>query len=209
MNPRLTVNDTVFASATRAEHGVLQHQRDAFLSDASAVALLEAMPGAAMILNRHRRVLLANKLLRETLDPADPITSWACVPGELLHCVRASVPAVVAPRTPARSAARWARCLECLSTHKRITRECRIRTAGTVDGGALDLRVHRDVARDPRTRVRRRGYRGHLEREAPRGARAHVLPRPAQHGRWRAASRGAARQRTPGSRGRDHVEASR
>ena len=32
--------------------------------------------------------------------------------------------------------------LECLSTHKRITRECRIRTAGTVDGGALDLRVH-------------------------------------------------------------------
>lgn len=143
MNPRLSVNDTVFASATRAEHDVLQRQREAFLSDTSAVALLDAMPGAAMILNRHRQVLLANKLLRETIDPTDSDHVMGMRPGELLHCVRACErPGGCGTTHACSQCGAVGAILECLSTHKRITRECRIRTAGTVDGGALDLRVH-------------------------------------------------------------------
>ncbi|MFN8587173.1 MAG: sensor histidine kinase [Candidatus Eisenbacteria bacterium] len=143
MNPRLTASDTVFASATRAESELLQQQRDAFLSDASAVALLEAMPGAAMLLNRHRQVLLANKLLRETLDPADSDHVMGMRPGELVHCVRACERSGGCGTTHACSqCGAVGAVLECLSTHQRITRECRIRTAGIVDGGSLDLRVH-------------------------------------------------------------------
>ena len=143
MNPRLTANDTVFASATRAELDVLQKQRDAFLSDASAVALLEAMPGAAMLLNRHRQVLLANRLLRETLDPADSDHVLGMRPGELVHCVRACErPGGCGTTHVCSQCGAVGAVLECLSTHQRITRECRIRTAGTVDGGSLDLRVH-------------------------------------------------------------------
>ncbi len=143
MNPRLTANDTVFASATRAELDVLQKQRDVFLADASAVALLEAMPGAAMLLNRHRQVLLANKLLRETLDPADSDHVLGMRPGELVHCVRACErPGGCGTTHACAQCGAVGAVLECLSTHKRITRECRIRTAGAVDGGSLDLRVH-------------------------------------------------------------------
>ncbi len=143
MNTRLTVNDTVFASATRLEGEVLRQQREAFLADASAVALLEAMPGAAMILNRHRQVLLANKLLRETLDPADSEHVVGMRPGEVLHCVRACErPGGCGTSHACSQCGAVGAILECLSTHKRIVRECRIRTAGTVDGGALDLRVH-------------------------------------------------------------------
>lgn len=143
MNPRLTANDTVFASATRAEVEVLQKQRDVFLADTSAVALLEAMPGAAMLLNRHRQVLLANKLLRETLDPADSEHVLGMRPGELVHCVRACErPGGCGTTHACSQCGAVGAVLECLSTHKRITRECRIRTSAGVDGGSLDLRVH-------------------------------------------------------------------
>ncbi|MBI5168733.1 MAG: sensor histidine kinase [Candidatus Eisenbacteria bacterium] len=143
MNTRLTVNDTAFASATRLEPDRLQAQRDAFLADTTAVALLEAMPGAAMILNRHRQVLLANQQLRETLDPADADRVVGMRPGELLQCVRASErPGGCGTTHACSQCGAVGAILECLSTRKRSTHECRIRTSGRMGVGAMDLRVH-------------------------------------------------------------------
>lgn len=143
MTVKQSVNDTVFASAARAEMEVLQQQRDAFLSDPAATALLDAMPGPAMILNRNRQILVANHLLREALSPEDLDRVVGMRPGEALHCIRSCERSGGCGTTHACSqCGAVGAVLECLSTHKRITRECRLRTSSPVDGGAFDLRVH-------------------------------------------------------------------
>ena len=135
--------DTSFASAVRADVLALAAQRRAFLSDGVAVALLDAMPGPAMVLNRHRQIVAVNGVLREAFDIEDSEGLIGLRPGEVLQCVRANERAAGCGTTRA-----CAHCgvvnavLECLTTGRRTRREARVRTHGTRDGGALDVRVH-------------------------------------------------------------------
>lgn len=140
---RLRFVDTSFASAARADGPTLHAQRDAFLSDPVAVALLDAMPGPSMVLNANRQIVAVNGVLRSTFGVADPEALLGLRPGEALQCVHGDERPNGCGTTRA-----CAKCgavgavLECLTTGKRVTRETRVRTRGDRDGGALDLRVH-------------------------------------------------------------------
>jgi hypothetical protein len=135
--------DTSFASPARADGPLLGEQRRAFLSDPVAVALLDAMPGPAMVLNRHRQVVAVNGVLREAFGITEGEGPLGLRPGELLQCVHASERAAGCGTSRA-----CAHCgavsavLECLATRRRTTREARVSTLLARDGGALDVRVH-------------------------------------------------------------------
>ena len=142
MNPMHTSDDTAFAPAARAGEDLLARQADAFLSDPTAVALLEAMPGPAMVLNRERQLVASNSQLQVMFTPTDCEALIGRRPGEVLGCVRARERVTGCGTTPA-----CAQCgavqaiLESLSTHGRAVKECRVRTSFRTSGGALNFRV--------------------------------------------------------------------
>jgi signal transduction histidine kinase len=139
----LHIVDTSYASPARADGPMLGEQRRAFLSDPVAVELLDAMPGPAMVLNRHRQIVAVNGLMREAFGLSDSEGLLGLRPGELLQCVHANERAAGCGTTRA-----CAHCgavnavLECLATRRRTTREARLTTRAAHDGGALDVRVH-------------------------------------------------------------------
>ena len=140
---RLRFVDTSFASPGRVDRATLAAQRSAFLSDPVAVALLDAMPGPAMVLNGNRQVVSVNGVLTSAFAVAGAETLFGLRPGEIVQCVHSSERAAGCGTSRA-----CAHCgavgavLECLTTRRRVTREARIRTRGTQDGGSLDVRVH-------------------------------------------------------------------
>ncbi len=136
----LSLTDTSFASPLRADVTTLQEQREAFRSDPVALALLEAMPGPAMVLNRQRQVVALNRPLREMFGVADERTVVGLRPGELIRCVHSDEREAGCGTTRA-----CAHCgavnaiLDCITNSKRTSREARIRTRS---GASLDARLH-------------------------------------------------------------------
>ena len=134
---------TAFASARRAEPETLAAQRDAFLSDAIAVALLDAMPGPAMVVNPNRQIVAVNGVFRTTLGVDDPATLVGLRPGEAIGCRHAGErPGGCGTTRHCAHCGAVNALLECLVTHRRVTKECRIVTYATGEGRAFDFRVH-------------------------------------------------------------------
>jgi hypothetical protein len=135
--------ETAFASARRESIATVRAQRAVFLAEPMAVALLEAMPGPAFVLNQRRQIVAVNRLLSGALGLADPEDVLGMRPGEAVQCTHSTERAAGCG-----TASACAQCgavgavLECLATRKRTIRECRIVTTGGADGGALDFRVH-------------------------------------------------------------------
>jgi len=142
MEPNDSHDDTAFAPAPRAGRELVAWQHNAVLSDATAVALLEAMPGPAMVLNRQRQVIGSNSQLHVMFSTAECENLIGRRPGEILGCVRATERATGCGTTPA-----CAQCgavqaiLESLATRGRSVKECRIRTSFRTHTGARDFRV--------------------------------------------------------------------
>ena len=142
MDPKVNLDDTAFAPAAREDEDVLAWQTSAFCSDPTAVALLEAMPGPAMVLNRQRQVVASNSQLQVMFTPMDCESLIGRRPGEVLGCVRARERVTGCGTTPA-----CAQCgavqaiLESLATHGRAVTECRLRTSFRTSSGALNFRV--------------------------------------------------------------------
>ncbi len=135
--------ETAFASAPRESIDTVRAQRDVFLAEPVVVSLLEAMPGPAFVLNPRRQIVAVNRLLSETLGLADPEAVLGMRPGEAVHCTHsAERPAGCGTSNACAQCGAVSAVLECLSTRKRVVRECRIVTTGDADGGALDFRVH-------------------------------------------------------------------
>jgi hypothetical protein len=147
MEPIPTPPDTAFAPAARAGRELFAWQRNAFLSDLTAVALLEAMPGPAMVLNRQRQIVAANSQLQVMFSPGECESLVGLRPGEALGCVRASERSTGCGTTPA-----CAQCgavqaiLESLSTRGRAVKECRVRTSFRTNQGAFNFRVYATFA---------------------------------------------------------------
>jgi hypothetical protein len=135
--------ETAHASAPRELIAVVRTQRAAFLSEPLAVALLEAMPGPAFVLNPRRQIVALNRLLSETLGLASPEDVLGMRPGEAVHCTHSTErPAGCGTSNACAHCGAVNAVLECLATRNRVVRECRISTSGDADGGALDFRVH-------------------------------------------------------------------
>jgi signal transduction histidine kinase len=127
----------------RAAPAAVRAQRERFLADPSAVAMLEAMPGPALVLNAQRQIVATNELFRHVLGvpKVDPLLGER--PGEALACVHGGELATGCGTTPScPQCGALQAILECLAHRARVTRECRLTTRSAADGGALDFRVH-------------------------------------------------------------------
>jgi hypothetical protein len=114
-----------------------------FLGTSVASAMLEAMPGPAMVVNPDRQILAVNWLLANLLQIEDIMALLGTQPGEAVRCVTAEHEAGgcgTGEGCPNCGAFRAME--EVLTTHGRATCECRLTTSGPAEVNSLELRVH-------------------------------------------------------------------
>ena len=135
--------ETAFASATRETIATVRAQRAALLAEPTAVAMLEAMPGAALVLNLRRQIVSVNRLLSEELGLVDADSVLGMRLGEAAGCVHSDERAAGCGTSGACSQCGAVNAmLDCITTRRRVTRECRLATGRRAAGGALDFRLH-------------------------------------------------------------------
>jgi signal transduction histidine kinase len=102
---------------------------------------LEAMPCAALALNRQRQVVAANRRLLEMLG-LTPHQAAGRRPGELVRCVHAGEgPDGCGTAEACRHCGAAATILDCRRMERQTRGECRITLAAAAGGGALDLEL--------------------------------------------------------------------
>ncbi len=135
--------DTFFAPAARSNPAQLRRQRAAFISEPIAVALLDAMPGPAMVLNMNRQIVAINGVLKETLGVQDLDAVLGMRPGESVACIHATDhPGGCGTSRNCAECGAMNAILESMGSRCRATKECRIQSRVTTNGGAFDFRVH-------------------------------------------------------------------
>jgi len=140
--PEQPHTDTSFAAAAREARATLRAQRSAFLANATATSLLEAMPAPAFVLNRRRQIVAANARALEWVGAAVPEALIGSRMGEALSCVHAEERSHGCGTTRScRSCGALRAVLDGLAGRAGVARDCRLITNRQADGGALDLRV--------------------------------------------------------------------
>lgn len=133
---------THFAPAERATAEQVGELHERVQSNRLLQALLEAVPDLLMILNAQRQVLAVNTRLLQTLGLEDAETALGLRPGELVNCVHATeCPGGCGTSESCSVCGAVQAILGALETRGTCTGECRLRTTGEADGGALDLEV--------------------------------------------------------------------
>jgi K+-sensing histidine kinase KdpD len=134
--------ETFFAPPERAEQDELQAARVALASNPLALALLEAMPYFGLVLNRQRQLIAANDKFVQALGVESGETLIGLRPGEIVQCIQAeTAPSGCGTGEACELCGAVNAILDCLKNKGSVSRECRIRTKGRADGGALDLLV--------------------------------------------------------------------
>lgn len=137
------VPSTYFASAERASDEEIRELHGKFCREASAVTLLEAFPGPAMVLNEHRQIVVANRVLLDALGAGDPAELLGRRPGEALGCVHSDeMPGGCGTSRACSVCGAVKAIVGCLDCKGMVEEECRISTKSGADGGALDASVH-------------------------------------------------------------------
>jgi hypothetical protein len=122
---------------------VVQLQWTGFLGTSVASAMLEAMPGPAMVVNPDRQILAINRLLGNLLKVEDMMALLGVLPGAAIRCVNVETAAGGCGTGEACGNCGAMRAVrEVLVTHGRATHEGRLTTFGPGEGSSLDLRVH-------------------------------------------------------------------
>ncbi len=135
--------DTAFASAVREGTEALEAQRLALLAEPHVTTMLEAMPGPAMVLNTRRQILLANRLLLGMLGASKATDLLGLRPGEAARCIHNAERRGGCGTAPACGQCGAVRSvLDCFSSGRRASHECRLTVAGDSGRAAMDLRVH-------------------------------------------------------------------
>jgi signal transduction histidine kinase len=118
-------------------------QREGFLGTSVASAMLEAMPGPALVVNTERQILAVNHQLASMLRLEDMLALLGVRPGDALHCSVALTAAGGCGTGEACANCGALRAVrEVLATRGRATHECRLTTGEPGDTRALELRVH-------------------------------------------------------------------
>ena len=134
---------TYSAPAERASEEEIEAARKVFLLDPLAMALLDALPDMALVLNVQRQIVAVNQAVREVLGPDAEGQLLGLRPGEVVGCMAAMDDAPGGCGT-------GRQCLECgalnailgsLESRGTVSHECRLRTCREADGGALELEV--------------------------------------------------------------------
>jgi len=139
---------TYFAPAEKASVEQLRAESKRFLEDELAVALLEAIPGLAVVLNPERQIIAANARVMELLDLASPDALLGQRPGEALQCVNVeNNPNGCGTGQPCQLCGAVNAVLDCLENQATAHRECRLRTKFKREGGAVDVDVQASFIR--------------------------------------------------------------
>jgi len=139
----LKQEETLYAPSERADRLTLGRQRAAFLGDPTAVEMLEAIPGPALVLNRRRQIIALNRLAARLLDERGVERLIGLRPGEAFLCERATAgPGGCGTSEQCATCGAVNAILECLETRAKVVKECRVLTLNPANGGALDLEVH-------------------------------------------------------------------
>ncbi len=134
--------DTYFAPAKRADAKAVHEQRGGFLGISVGQALLEAMPGPALVINEDRQILSVNGQLLDLMGIKDAMGLIGLRPGEALGCTNvATAPSGCGTGRACGHCGAVGAILEALETRGRSMRECRLLIGGPPPA-ALDLRVH-------------------------------------------------------------------
>lgn len=136
-------SDTAFASARRTDSCALESQRAALLADGNIAALLDAMPGPAMIVNTCRQIVLINREACAMLGDGTPDDALGLRPGEAVKCIHHDERAGGCGTAPACGQCGAVRSvLDCFAHDRRASHECRLTVRDGANRASLDLRVH-------------------------------------------------------------------
>jgi signal transduction histidine kinase len=132
--------DTWFAPAQRASEAQLRRGAEVARTSELLRAVLEAMPGFAVVVNQQRQIVAANRRMVEALGVSTVESILGQRPGEALDCVSAASAPSGCGTSPTCAFCAAAAMMEALRDDLPVRRECRIlRRAGA--GSALDLEV--------------------------------------------------------------------
>ena len=132
---------THFADPARADAETIAQQSRQLRADPLLAGLLDCFPVAAVAVNRHRQIVLANSKLQEMVG-ISPEVLIGLRPGEALDCVHAfDMPSGcgTSPACPYCGAA--LALVDCLATGRPQVQECRVVRRAAKGPMALDLRV--------------------------------------------------------------------
>lgn len=134
--------DTYFASAERASREALLESRDIFLHAPVAMALLEAMPYPAMVLNDQRQIVTVNQQVLQLLGYKKSDELLGQRPGEAIECFHAGEgPGGCGTSQACAFCGAVEAILTSQQTNQPVMREGRLRTNSVAGGGALDLQI--------------------------------------------------------------------
>jgi signal transduction histidine kinase len=137
---------THFAPAERASREQLRTSRDRFLSDRIASTVLEGIPDPVLVLNRERQIVACNSLFLAVTGKTHVDDLLGVRPGEAAQCIHCDEgPGGCGTGEHCIECGAVQAILECLQSRQSVTRECRLRTRGDADGGALDLLVQANL----------------------------------------------------------------
>ena len=119
-----------FLPVGRSDLPTLRHQAARAQASPLLTQLLEAMPGAACLINAHRQIIAANRQLLFTIGVPALAQALGQRPGEALACVRAHAPPDGCGTTAWCATCGVAQALKTATTERRtVTGECRVTVA--------------------------------------------------------------------------------
>jgi len=127
------------ASRERSSAEAIRGQVAYFAGQSDVRELLDAVPGALLIVNGHRQVVFANRALREMVELPTMEGVYGRRPGEILDCEHASECDTGCGASEGCVVCGAAKAVAACERGAEAVQECRIIQKGT--GKALDLRV--------------------------------------------------------------------
>ena len=132
---------TKFAPAERAESEHLLEQARRLHFHPLLQAILDGLPGPALILNAWRQIVLANGVILKVLEAPDQESILGLRPGEALHCIRSRIYAGGCGTSEFCSTCGAVEAILASLQGAQTARECRILYEQDGEVGAMDLLV--------------------------------------------------------------------
>lgn len=81
--------ETLFAPAERSAWDEIERETSSIEEDAIVEMVMKAIPNIFVVLNPHRQIILANRVLAEAAGVENPAQVYGMRPGEVLDCIHA------------------------------------------------------------------------------------------------------------------------
>ena len=134
--------ETMYAPAERATSEELAANRQAVLAEANVLAMLDAQPNVAGVLNQERQFILVNHALLDLLGLSEARDVIGTRPGEAIGCVHAhDLEGGCGTSEYCSYCGAVQAIVESQKKRTTVTRECELMLVGGEEPAAVDLRV--------------------------------------------------------------------